>query len=82
MSDLQRVLAALDAAYGWSVETGKGGRPSTEALHDAARVIRELAADFDEHADHVEGCDSLRTLMPIDCDCGLDAAREKWRLEP
>ena len=74
MSELQRVLAELDEYR----------LPSGHVLPcaaDAARVIRELAADFDEYADHVEGCDSLRTLMPIDCDCGLDAAREKWRIE-
>ena len=45
-TELARVLAELDKGYAWSVETGKGGRPTTEALRDAARLLRELAEDY------------------------------------
>lgn len=83
-SELERVLAALDRGYAWSVETGKGGRPTTEALHDASRLLRAMAADFELRA----------RLHPIDCGasdfwsagswcactCGLDEARRRWKL--
>lgn len=69
MSELQRVLAELD-----DFELPSGHRyPLAE---DAARVIRELAADFKKHARCNPACRSY-----VKCGCGLAAAKEKWRLE-
>lgn len=46
-TDLDALLKRLDDSYQWCVETGKGGRPSTEALLDAAAAIRALRARAD-----------------------------------
>lgn len=72
MSELQRVLAALDAY----------GRRNGAGVHaDAARLLRELAADFARYCEHDGDCMVQVTHHSrAVCGCGLDAAREKWRL--
>ena len=82
-TELARVLEALDI-------NGKAGHYAFEA---GARLLREMARDFDEYADH--GLDSRGLSCPLGvprtethrsapqpCTCGLDAARQRWRLLP
>lgn len=87
-AELARVLAALELdAYGKQNKVG--------LCADAARLLREMAADFARYASgrgaHRESatgawCDMsdpvLAMLTDQGCTCGLDAARAKWRLEP
>lgn len=64
MSELQRVLAALDLR---AREMMNDARQREYA--DAARLLREMAADFE------------RAWLEKHSREWLDAAREKWRLE-
>ena len=81
-TELARVLAALDE----TVRCDQGDNTARIA-EDAARLLREMAADFDEYADHGlddrgNNCDWLPPGAKGDCSCGLDAARERWRVKP
>lgn len=76
MSELERVLAELAT---FKLQSGH----ELPVAIDAARLLREMAADFDEYADHGlndkgENCE--RAELCGRCGCGLDAARAKWRL--
>lgn len=84
-TELARVLNDLETrrTLPVNVEVQKLGA----AARDAARLLREIAADFDEYAEHGlddrgNNCDWLPPGAKGDCSCGLDAARAKWRLEP
>jgi len=70
VSELQKVLAALELdAY---------GKPNKVGLcADAARLLREMARDYDRIDRHL-----CHRGVPIDDVDRLDAARAKWRLEP
>lgn len=78
-TELARVLDWLDKRSG-----GPGAGYSQEYA-DAARLLREIAADFKVYAyEHRMSCvyalgDLADQFTP--CSCGLDAARAKWRLE-
>jgi hypothetical protein len=85
MNELQKVLEELD---GRDVCVRSGdqdpegiARFAPDALcADAARLLREMAADFDHWAYwHAEGCEDGTASGDL-CTCGLDAARAKWRL--
>lgn len=73
-TELQRVLAALDSCAMHEPE-------DDPLFSDAARLLREMAADFDTYADHWIGADGdlCPHSLDRDCTCGLDAARERWR---
>ena len=99
-SDLSRVLeraeafAGLLAAYGntqntpTEYELWAGCKDAAPVLADAARLIREMAADFNEYADH--GLDERGVACPKGdlltrrtasiCTCGLASALARWRL--
>ncbi len=66
-----------------TAETYGPSHPEWTQLHlDAARILREMAADFYEYAEHRGECGvgGMVGGKPTLCDCGLNAAREKWRL--
>jgi len=68
-TELARVLAALDESGDlvWMAE-------------DAARLLRALAADFEKYSAHTLECNiGIGDAKP--CDCGLDSARARWRLD-
>lgn len=78
-NELMRVLAELDFLAS-CVPLGEAKKDAA----DAARLLREMAADFDTYADHWIGADGdlCPHSLDRDCTCGLDAARKRWRLEP
>lgn len=72
-TELERVLAALDADDHWASSA------------DAARLLREMARDFDEYADHGlselgQSCLRADFGMTGKCSCGYEQAKERWRL--
>ena len=75
-NELQRVLETLDA-YGQARESGAPDTIDTHTAWDAARLLREMAADV---AIAIDSCESLDDDGCRDMEW-LDAARAKWRLE-
>lgn len=80
MSELRRVVTALHAA----ATSGDSDRATSALMADAARLLCAMAEDFKKHVEHGPRC-PRHYAMPLstqnrDCNCGLDAAREKWRL--
>lgn len=84
--ELASVLAELDA-LAKSYEHGpEVAMPATRA----ARLLREMAADFDRYARCQDACarraylaargSKRGGLIPL-CDCGGYTARERWRLK-
>lgn len=73
--EIERVLAVLDS--------GTGTRAYGDAMGDAARVIREMARDFEAAAKYVAAVNNLAAMVG---EYGhhkatwLDAARARWRL--
>lgn len=77
MTDLERVLIWLDDRS----TSALGLEP--RLYKDAARLLREMARDFDKYAAHDldddgRPCEDGCGIDP--CSCGMDAARERWRL--
>ena len=72
-TELARVLAALDELAP-SMTVGKD-------CAEAARLLRDMAADFAVYADHREDCFKL-ACRGASCSCDFDFMRAKWRLEP
>lgn len=69
-TELERVLAALADEH----------VRSPEERRDAARLLREMARDFNVWARyHARGCIRANRIAGVDY-CGLDAARARWRL--
>ncbi len=84
-SELERVVAALecDAAMNREIPVKTHLHETAKIESEAARLLREMAADFEEYADHGlndrgENCE--RAELGGRCGCGLSAARERWRL--
>jgi hypothetical protein len=90
-SELERVLGKLDkiATYKIGINAPTQAWPE---VADAARLLRAMAADFARFAEH--DFDERGAICPRGtleataagmgrvCSCGLDAARERWRLNP
>jgi hypothetical protein len=72
-SELERVLAALDANASLTMIFDERGRVS---LADAARLLREMAVDLERVAG------AYVTVEPEDlCRDAANAVRQKWRLK-
>lgn len=81
LRDPDSELVKLDPELAKVLADGNARMAKTHA--DAARLLREVARDFDEYADHGlngrgENCE--RGGLGKRCDCGLDDARDRWRL--
>jgi hypothetical protein len=79
VSEIERVLKLLDKRGTLSAGV------ELDAMRDAARLLRALAADFEKYAtDHLHACALAEYAGIADaftpCTCGLDAARDRWRL--
>ena len=82
-TELARVLAELE----WqAAQLALAGEERRAALCAAAHgLLRDLAADFSEYADHGHTCKATLTpgfFAPNLCDCGYAESVAKWRLEP
>lgn len=81
LPDLARLLEDLDRAS-----------PLAPICADAARLLRAMAEDFAEYAQHMlpsprlpPGCLTREMHPPsatfhFACDCGVEKARQRWRL--
>lgn len=76
MRNLLRVYGAHDSDATRN-ELLCGATDGATALADAARLLRAMAADFSKHAQCNQACRSY-----VRCNCGLEAAREPWRVKP
>ena len=68
-NELTRAVEALEAdesPVGWIRRSQR---------HDAARLLREMARDFERYACHLAFC------RPGGCQCGFLVARERWRIQ-
>jgi hypothetical protein len=76
-SELARVLRDLVC-----IERFDSHPVNREVAETAARLLREMARDFEKYGRHEDGGQNCAYYDEVPCTCGLAAAREKWRLDP